>query len=140
MSSEDAAGPSFGPQRGPHVRLLLAGVLLGLPRTVAAHGMMNHPPTRFPNGGPALAGLSPDGSVFWFNQGCSPGCAVASGDMCTRFGKGGMKACCANPIEPTLNSGDGGETGLSPRTFTDVSYRYNPWRAPGHAPLMDRWL
>jgi hypothetical protein len=53
--------------------------------------------------------------------------------------------------EPTLNSaGAGGpaSAGLAPRTYNDYSIpgigsvdstKYNPWRAPGHAPVADPW-
>ena len=34
------------------------------PTVVVAHGMMTHPPTRFPNAGPDFAGMDPVGSVF----------------------------------------------------------------------------
>ena len=49
-------------------------------------------------------------------------------------------------MEPTLHAG--GPAELSPRTFADLElpgaepidqYRYNPWRAPGHAPIGDPW-
>ena len=41
--------------------------------TAAGHGMMTHPPTRFPNVGPDFAGLGAEGSVFcaWL-QHCTP--------------------------------------------------------------------
>ena len=60
-----------------------------------------------------------------------------------------MGMCCEHPSQPTLNSkGEGGpgSAGLSPRTYNDYSIpgvgnidqtKYNPWRAPGHAPVAD---
>lgn len=47
-------------------------------------------------------------------------------------------------MEPTLNAHSAID--LSPRTYADVeepgvgmldTYRYHPWRAPGHAPVID---
>ena len=111
----------------------------------AVHGMMTDPPTRFRNAGPAFADLSLEGSVFWFNQGPSPGCLQPTGLLCTNFTKRGASACCAEPMEPTLNSASADT--LSPRTFSDApqpggappldAYRYTPWRAPGYAPVAD---
>ena len=57
--------------------------------------------------------------------------------------------CCEHAMQPTLDSaGQGGPAseGLSPRTYNDMSIpgvgffdqtKYNPWRAPGHAPVAD---
>ena len=116
----------------------------------SAHGMMTYPPTRFPNAGPGYPGLFPNGSVLWFNQGCSIGCKAPSGDTCSKFKPNGYSsACCEEPMEPTLNSdGAGGPNSpsLSPRTYNDAEEagvghfditKYNPWRAPGHAPVAD---
>lgn len=78
---------------------------------------------------------------LWFNQGCSIGC-----DTCTGEGPGlpphtdkvGFRTrYCNSTLEPTLpklawTMNLGAEAG-----GVNDSYRYNPWRAPGHAPVTD---
>ena len=67
--------------------------------------MITYPPTRFPSAGPAYAGYFPNGSVLWFNQGCSIGCPAPSGDTCSKFKDAtGASMCCEHPIQPTLHS------------------------------------
>ena len=87
----------------------------------------------------ATPGLFPNGSVLWFNQGCSIGCDDPSGDTCSKFkGVNGEPKCCERTMEPTLNSkGAGGPNSdsLSPRTYNDYEIagagtiditKYNP--------------
>lgn len=69
-----------------------------------------------------------------FSQGCTIGCSKCDNHTQHTFGK----PLCADGIEPTVNS---------PRLRTmnienaagsvNDSYRYNPWRAPGSAPVND---
>lgn len=78
---------------------------------------------------------------LWFSQGCSIGC-----DKCTGEGPGapphtdkvGFKTrYCNSTFEPTLpkyawTMNLGAEDGSE-----EDAYRYNPWRAPGYAPIDD---
>eukprot|EP00756_Hemistasia_phaeocysticola_P046860 Hpha_TRINITY_DN206_c0_g1::TRINITY_DN206_c0_g1_i1::g.83750::m.83750 len=80
-------------------------------------------------------------ACLWFNQGCSIGC-----DKCTGEGPGvaphadkiGFRVrYCNSTLEPTLpkkfwTMNLGAEEGS-----VNDSYRYNPWRAPGYAPVGD---
>jgi hypothetical protein len=140
--------------------------LLLLPTTVSSHGHLIFPPSRnsedrhlpaFAGGGYPLVkpfesyGCNcgdPDGCAsglgtrssgngqgcFWFSQGCTIGCSVC--DNATQHTHG--KATCRTPMEPILND-------PSARTVNreavagsvNDSYRYNPWRAPGYAPVND---
>eukprot|EP00729_Bicosta_minor_P008933 gene8933-1855_t len=72
-------------------------------------------------------------ACLWFSQGCTIGCKV-----CTGVGSHTSVPLCADGMEPTNNE---------PRTRTmnkdavagsvNDTYRYNPWRAPGFAPVFD---
>merc|ERR1712190_585097 len=79
-----------------------------------------------------------NGSCDWYSQGCQPGCsecnpkcghAAAAFGLCCPKGKG-------KAMEPTLND-------PKLRTFQDfppgidIGFKYNPWRAPGFAPVID---
>lgn len=76
---------------------------------------------------------------YWFSQGCQIGCPVCTG------GEGETPdppsgTTCPNPIEPLIING-------SLRSYPDIVYpllnksidiyKYNPWRAPGWAPILD---
>ena len=73
-------------------------------------------------------------TCVWFNQGCSIGCAHCDGleanpNYRDRCGSG-MNATNNDPYYRTMNRN---VTALSKE---DV-YRWNPWRAPGAAPVFD---
>ena len=75
-------------------------------------------------------------ACLWFSQGCSIGC-----DTCEGFDWGQQhahgRAHCKSPIEPTLrHEAWTMNVAATPGSAND-SYRYNPWRAPGTAPVMD---
>eukprot|EP00911_Craspedida_sp_UC1_P002862 UC1_evm2s2095 len=109
------------------------------------------------NGGPdgpktgcdrGLRGNAGGQSCLWWSQGCSIGCDVCATEtygtrpisgLPPQAGKIGFRTryCNSSTLEPTLpreawtlnlDAIDGSEQ--------DV-YRYNPWRAPGHAPVVD---
>ena len=73
-------------------------------------------------------------SCFWFSQGCTIGCEACDGspsnpnshDKCGS----GMNATLCNPLHRTYNRD------AECNTAADT-YRYNPWRAPGNAPVFD---
>ena len=73
-------------------------------------------------------------SCFWFSDGCSIGCKTCDGlggnpntrDRC----KSGQKATLCDPRLRTYN--------MDAPCNTDADiYRYNPWRFPGNAPVLD---
>jgi hypothetical protein len=83
---------------------------------------------------PSLGGKEPvEVTCSWYSEGCLIGC----GECNTHCGVVGaaLKRCCNTTLEPTLDS--------SLRTYQDLAGRwdigmkYNPWRAPGFAPVMD---
>lgn len=128
---------------------------------VHGHGTISWPPNRanmtmskagqctFPDG--TVDHYSADtevhGACLWFNEGCQIGCASCTGVFpvgknCTTTNLDGSWPLCAlsdqplcdTVMEPTLND-------PAYRTFPDSKIRpagkYNPWRAPGYAPVVD---
>ena len=70
----------------------------------------------------------------WFSQGCTIGCPVCDNQTQHTHGK----ATCPNPIEPLLNAPDERTVNRRAKAGSDQdAYRYNPWRAPGYAPVTD---
>jgi hypothetical protein len=71
----------------------------------------------------------------WFSQGCAIGCPT-----CTGIGSHTNESLCPSPTATatlpthawTMNRG------VTPGSAND-SYRFNPWRAPGAAPVNDPW-
>ena len=145
--------------------LPLVIVLLLVP-LVAPHGVIVFPPSRnardrklpafaggrypadFPGGGcncggpsgcaAGVAGSSRAGGngqgCFWFSQGCSIGCAAC--DNATQHTHG--NATCAHPMEPLLDApGQRTVNRAAAAGSAADAYRYNTWRAPGHAPVND---
>ena len=141
-------------------------VLAALTQLAAPHGVIVFPPSRNARDGalPEFAGGSyPAGSggggcncggasgcasgaegspraggngqgCFWFSQGCTIGCARC--DNVTQHTHGA--ATCATPMEPLLN--DPSERTVNRGAAagsTNDTFRYNPWRAPGYAPVND---
>jgi len=73
---------------------------------------------------------------YWFNQGTQIGCPAATGLVCAENGVEGHTApCCDDPMEPTLTSPD--LLSLTSDVNATGNNRYNPWNAPGHAPVID---
>merc|ERR1719387_1785585 len=108
------------------------------------------------NGGPRGGsegcdmGLRGDGdgqSCFWWSQGCSIGCETCATETygekpCTgnapQAGKIGFrKRYCNSTQEPTLPRHAWTLNMDVVEGSEEDSYRYNPWRAPGHAPVVD---
>lgn len=133
-------------------------LLFALLQYVDGHGMMDWPPSRHgntmdkagrctaPRGGVSYHEADDEmaGSCFWFNQGCQIGCEKCTGqwpnENCTTPGLDGVisplcttEPICNHSMEPTLND-------PMLRTFpnwTDPVAKYNPWRAPGYAPIIN---
>ena len=72
---------------------------------------------------------------FWFSQGCTIGCKACDGQG-ARIPK--WDHCPLDSIKPTVNDpiyrtlNQGAEAG----SLEDIFY-FNPWRAPGRAPVFD---
>ena len=82
-------------------------------------------------------GCHPGQSVFWFSQGCTPGCPECDGDGRRFPAFDHCAATRAEPFEATLahkywtanlNATEGGP---------DDIWRFQPWRSPGLAPVAD---
>ena len=74
-------------------------------------------------------------ACFWFSQGCTIGCSVCDGQ--------GQRLpnwdhCPAESLEPTLNDPKYRTANLHAKAGSaqDI-FKYNPWRAPGRAPVFD---
>ena len=124
-----------------------ASMVKPVPRNAADRSLPIFADGRWPKsmGGSGNAGCSctgPDGGCeagrartetngqpcLWFSQGCSPGCKT-----CTGTNGHTNRPLCKEAMEPT---------NVDPATRTEdptdpTSFRYTPWRAPGHAPVMD---
>lgn len=92
-----------------------------------------HPGGLFPSPSPGKAPVN--GTCEWYSNGCQPGCSDCNAD-CT-YAQAARGLCCGNKaMEPTLHD-------PKLRTFKnlaglfDFGMKYNPWRSPGFAPVMD---
>lgn len=69
---------------------------------------------------------------LWFSQGCSIGCQT-----CTGIGSHSNVSLCNSTVEPTLPKHAWTMNLWAEPGSMDDSYRYNPWRKPGSAPVFD---
>ena len=76
----------------------------------------------------AAAGGQP---CLWWSQGCTIGCDKCTGD--TKTASGGRRLC-SGTLEPTLPAW---AKTMAVGSDGHDAYRYNPWRAPGAAPVVD---
>merc|ERR1719408_1145174 len=73
-------------------------------------------------------------STFWFSQGCTIGCARCDGNG-SRIAN--FDHCPSMSIKPTLlPKYRTANRNSEPGSVEDV-FKYNPWRAPGQAPVFD---
>lgn len=128
------------------MRLLVEMSLLVV---VAGHGSMTYPPTRTnmtqKYAGHCAGAIWVDGQqqedvgpqtgpCSWYSMGCQPGCSTCNPD-CSHMGAV-LGKCCDKVMEPTVSD-------PALRTYQDVfdsldlGFKYNPWRSPGFAPVMD---
>lgn len=105
------------------------------------------------NGGPekgcdmGLRGPGDGQSCLWWSQGCSIGCEKCATETFgthpifgnpPQAGKIGFrKRYCNSTLEPTLPRHAWTLNMDAKEGSEEDSYRYNPWRAPGHAPVVD---
>jgi hypothetical protein len=106
-------------------------------------GANKHPPTGsiMPYGSTCTNGTSDcdsGQSAFWFSQGCGVGCEACNGngsripnaDHCPDLPKPTDPNVVLDPIYRTTNQH------TVPGSVEDF-YKFNPWRAPGNAPVYD---
>jgi hypothetical protein len=138
------------------------GLLLLAVRQADAHGAMLTPPPRnaidstipgmdWGNGSTHTGHMEPLGvgcangteecrpgqSVFWFSQGCTPGCEtcdsqgqrIANWDHCNATRK--------DPFKPTLEKKYWSANRNATAGTSEDIWKYQPWRSPGLAPVMD---
>jgi len=83
---------------------------------------------------------------MWFNHGTQIGCTTVTGQACSVAGTPGHEApCCEHPMEPTITDPElltfswaaGKGEGANETLAAAGNARYNPWFAPGHAPVID---
>ena len=75
-------------------------------------------------------------SCFWFSQGCTIGCSECDGDG-RRYPN--YDHCPGEPKPPPTYLDKKYWTGnfaATPGAYDDI-FKFNPWRAPGHAPVFD---
>lgn len=72
-------------------------------------------------------------SCLWFSQGCTIGCA-----KCTGQNGHTTKSLCGSTMKPTINDPKLRTMNIHAAAGSvNDSYMYNPWRAPGSAPVED---
>ena len=69
---------------------------------------------------------------LWFSQGCTIGCRE-----CTGLGSHTSKPLCNSTMQPTLPKHAWTMNRWATEGSINDTYRYNPWRAPGAAPVFD---
>lgn len=69
---------------------------------------------------------------LWFSQGCSIDCPA-----CTGIGSHSSSSLCNLTMKPTLPKFAWTMNINAVEGSVNDSYRFNPWRAPGHAPVND---
>lgn len=69
---------------------------------------------------------------LWFSQGCTIGC-----ESCTGIGSHTSKRLCESTVEPTLPKYAWTMNRWAVEGSANDSYRYNPWRRPGSAPVFE---
>lgn len=69
---------------------------------------------------------------LWFSQGCTIGCPT-----CTGIGSHTNQSLCNNTLQPTLPKYAWTMNLWVVEGSVNDSYRYNPWRYPGKAPVFD---
>jgi hypothetical protein len=124
---------------------LLAFVVFSLFGQVSSHFALTWPPNRA-GGSMAQAGLCvgidpnmapQNGTCLWFNDGCRIGCDRCTGNASDQ-GMGGCIKELNQPMEPTLPEkfrSYPDDTFVSNGTVLRNMTKYNPWRAPGYAPV-----
>jgi len=123
------------------VRSVLAASAIA---TAAGHGSMTHPRPRNALSSPATAAsqgsdLSCHGDAcYWYQVGCMIGCPTCQADLAHK-GCGDALCCTAEEglMEPTNNDPEFRTWDPYGESANPDLHKYNPWRAPGKAPVND---
>lgn len=110
----------------------------------AAHGSMTHPRPRNALSSPGVAAstgsdLSCHGDAcYWYQVGCQIGCPTCQLNL-DKKGCGGQLCCSKSDglMEPTNNDPEFRTWDPHGQSKNPDAYKYNPWRAPGMAPVAD---
>jgi len=110
----------------------------------SGHGSMTHPRPRNAYSLPSTAGsqgsdLSCYGDAcYWYQVGCMIGCPTCQADLAHK-GCGGELCCTAEDglMEPTNNDPEFRTWDPYGESKNPDLHKYNPWRAPGKAPVID---
>jgi len=108
------------------------------------HGAMTHPRPRNAYSIPSAGGsqgsdLSCYGDAcYWYQVGCMIGCKTCQADLAHK-GCGGELCCTAEEglMEPTNNGPEFRTWDPYGESYAPDQHKYNPWRAPGKAPVND---
>jgi hypothetical protein len=119
-------------------------IVFSLLTGAAAHGSMTHPRPRnamsSPGTGPSTgADLSCEGDAcYWYQVGCMIGCPTCQLDL-DHKGCGGANCCTKSEglMEPTNNDPEFRTWDPHGQAPNPDLHKYNPWRAPGKAPVAD---
>jgi len=112
---------------------------------VVSHGSMTHPRPRNALSSPATAGsygsdFSCAGDAcYWYQVGCQIGCPSCILDLDSK-GCGTGNECCSKSeglMEPTNNDPEFRSWDPYGEAKNPDQHKYNPWRAPGKAPVTD---
>jgi len=127
--------------KSPLARLLLStmkGVVALLVSGAYGHGSMTLPRPR--NAGNSSVHPSPGqdkscegDACYWYHVGCYIGCPECSGEGKSLY----PQPYCSNPIEPTNNDPETRSWDPLGQSKHGDFTKYNPWRAPGKAPVTD---
>lgn len=119
-------------------------VVASLLTEAAAHGSMTYPKPRNAMSSPGTApstgsDLSCEGDAcYWYQVGCMIGCPTCQLDL---NHKGcGDATCCSKSeglMEPTNNDPEFRTWDPYSQSKNPDEHKYNPWRAPGKAPVAD---
>jgi len=123
------------------VRSVLAAAAIG---GAAGHGAMTHPRPRNAMSSPANGAsqgsdLSCYGDAcYWYQVGCMIGCPTCQADLAHK-GCGDELCCTAEEglMEPTNNDPEFRTWDRFDQSKQSGIHKYNPWRAPGKAPVND---
>merc|ERR1712086_30320 len=122
-----------------HASMIMPPTRNSIDSTLAPWSNGKHPATGVidPKAAPCTNGTSPCDSgqgTFWFSQGCTIGCTHCTGNG-SRIAN--FNHCPGTSIQPTLLPKYRTANRASvPGSVADV-FKYNPWRAPGEAPVYD---
>merc|ERR550514_154321 len=113
-------------------------VALGLIHGALGHGSMTLPRPRNAGNASVHPSLGSDKSCvgdacYWYQVGCFIGCPECSSEGKSLY----PKPSCSSPMEPTNNDPETRSWDPMGQSSHGDFTKYNPWRAPGKAPVVD---